>query len=457
VTGSAGNSPSVFATVLYSGTGAAIKTNGYFDPVSSIMRPTSMAMDGSGNVIIAGIESGSGPYYSQYAYVALSPGLVPLWHNNEFHPPLPPGQNVPTGVAADANGNVFITGSSDGFGSGKDFATLGLSAAGVLLWTNRYNGPANSNDFASAVAVDGNGNVFVAGYSTNNTSGYDYVALAYSGSGAPLWTNFYDGPGGGNDIAVAMAVDTNGNIFVTGYSTNNSSGYDYATIAYSNDGTPLWTNCYDGPAHGNDVPQAMALDRNGNVFVTGYSLGSGTGNDYATVAYSGAGVPLWTNRYSGSGNNPDVPSGVATDAIGNVFVTGYSTVAGIATYLTIAYSGSGVPLWTNRFNGPARMNDYATALCVDALGNVYVTGYSWMNGGGYLWYDYATIKYSSSINAWLDIQQSNGTVVLSWTNAGFCLQSGPDLGSGFTNVSGAGSPYATPIAGSQQFFRLILK
>ena len=61
-------------------------------------------------------------------------------------------------------------------------------------------------------------------------------------------------------------------------------------------GVPLWTNRYDGPANGNDFANAIAVDRSGNVFVTGSSLGSGGFSDYATLAYSNSGMPLWTNR-----------------------------------------------------------------------------------------------------------------------------------------------------------------
>jgi hypothetical protein len=59
------------------------------------------------------------------------------------------------------------------------------------------------------------------------------------------------------------------------------------------------------------------VDGSGNVFVTGSSAG-----DYATIKYSGAGVPLWSNRHNGSGNNHDYASAVAVDGSGNVFVTG---------------------------------------------------------------------------------------------------------------------------------------
>ena len=67
---------------------------------------------------------------------------------------------------------------------------------------------------------------------------------AHAQGGIPLWTNFYNGPGNDNDYAAAVAVDTNGNVFVTGWSAGAAA--DYATIKYSNEGTPLWTTRYDG-------------------------------------------------------------------------------------------------------------------------------------------------------------------------------------------------------------------
>ena len=77
---------------------------------------------------------------------------------------------------------------------------------------------------------------------------------------------------------------------------------DYATIKYSSAGVPLWTNRYNGPGNGDDYATAVAVDGSNNVIVTGYSTGSAGDLDYATIKYSSAGVPLWTNRYNGPGN-----------------------------------------------------------------------------------------------------------------------------------------------------------
>jgi hypothetical protein len=111
------------------------------------------------------------------------------------------------------------------------------------------------------------------------------TAQAQSG-GAPVWTNLYDGPGNYYDVAYAMAVDGSGNVFVTGFSPGSDGYTDYATIKYSGAGVALWTNRYNGPGNTADAANAIAVDGSGNVFVTGYATGIGSGSDYATVRYS---------------------------------------------------------------------------------------------------------------------------------------------------------------------------
>src|SRR5438876_249348 len=149
----------------------------------------------------------------------------------------------------------------------------------------------------------------------------------YAQGGVPLWTNRYDGRGNGDDFAHAVAVDGNGNVFVTGQSDGGSSHNEYATIKYSSDGVELWANRYSGPTgsgSSDDRASAVAVDNDGNVFVTGGSEGPTGSGDFATVAYSGDGVPLWTNRYDGLGNGGDHAWGVAVDNNGNVLVAGVS-------------------------------------------------------------------------------------------------------------------------------------
>ncbi len=93
----------------------------------------------------------------------------------------------------------------------------------------------------------------------------------------------YNGPADGRELATAIAVDTSGNVYVTGYSTG--TGWDYATVKYLANGDSAWAMRYNGPGNADDSPNGIAVDDSGNVYVTGRSDGDGSGWDYCTIKY----------------------------------------------------------------------------------------------------------------------------------------------------------------------------
>jgi uncharacterized delta-60 repeat protein len=407
----------------------------YSGPANGWNQANAVAVDGSNNVIVTGSSIGSGDS-AGYLTIKYSSAGVSLW-TNRYHGPSNTGDSA-TALAVDGSNDVIVTGSSVGIASGLDYATIKYSGAGEPLWTNRYNGPANHDDYAYAIAVDGSGNVIVTGRSASGTYS-DYGTIMYSRDGLPLWTNRYRGAGSGNNLARAVAVDSSNNVVVTGGSYGSGSGYDYATLKYSSAGEPLWTNRYTEFVGAGDSAFAVAVDNSGNVIVTGYSIGGGLSEDYATIKYSSAGVPLWTNRYDGPGNGDDLANAVAVDGSGNVIVTGYSLGSGSSyDYATIKYSSDGMPLWTNRYNGPANREDYAYGVAVDGRGNVIVTGAS--STGPYT-YDYATIKYSSAgVPLWTN--RYNGPVNSDDIATGVALDSSNNvIVTGYSDSKGGGNNY----------------
>jgi hypothetical protein len=108
-----------------------------------------------------------------------------------------------------------------------------------------------------------------------------------------------------------------------------------------------------------------------------------------SVVPSQSAVESWVRRYSHPADSSDEAQKIVTDAAGNVVVVG-STDDNISgkDFLIIKYSGAGVPLWTNRYDGPSSLDDYAAGVAVDGSGNVFVTGYS---AGGSTSFDYATL------------------------------------------------------------------
>jgi hypothetical protein len=449
-------SGSDFATVKYSATGAPVWTNRYNGPGNGEDGPAAIAVDPSGNVVVAGSSIGTNGFYD-YATIKYSNAGVPLW-TNRFNG-LGNSDDIATALVIDNAGTVFVTGASASasippfnYPSNYDYATVAYSNSGVGLWTNRYNGPANGDDYATAMALDAAGNVIVTGYSTGSGSGYDYATVKYSGAGVALWTNRYNGPANGNDQPNALAMDTNSNVFVTGRITAGGS-YDYATIKYSSAGVALWTNLYNGPGNGTDEAKAIATDRQGNVFVTGYSVGNGSSWDFATIKYSSSGASLWTNRYNGAANGSDVATAMVVDGAGCLWVTGFSEgIGSLYDIAAVAYSNGGAPLATNRFNGPGNNSDQANAMGLGSGGAVYVAGFSTTAGGDN---DFTTLKYSGAIGPLLSAQKAGGALVLSWANPAFSLQSASSFSGAYSNILGATSPYTNSALTTLKFFRLM--
>jgi uncharacterized delta-60 repeat protein len=354
----------------------------------------SIAVDRAGNVY----ETGYAKESSGYDYVTLkydSTGKL-LWRAAYDAA----GKNdQATAVVLDDAGNVYVTGSSQLESGGWDYLTLKYDSNGTQLWARRFNGADSGDDMASAIAVDTKGNVFVTGKSQNASTNFQYATVKYDQSGNQLWVRTYVGPGATEDDPNSLAVDSDGNVYVTGQSKGVGSDFDYATIKYSPNGNQLWVARYDGPSSSVDQAIKVVVDSVHNVYVTGTSKGTGTNFDYTTLKYSPAGVQLWAARYNGPANRNDKATDLAVDANGNVFTTGSSeTSATRSDYATVKYSPDGVQLWAQRYDYGD--DDDANALVLDPSGDVYVTGQSKTSSTGY---DFATVKYlgADGTQAWV--------------------------------------------------------
>jgi uncharacterized delta-60 repeat protein len=381
VTGSSGFFELDYATVKYNANGKQLWVKKYNGPGNLHDEASAIAVDGSGNVYVTGESYGSGTGYD-FATIKYNTNGEQLWQKRYDGPRST--HDKARAIAVDDSGNVYVAGesvNSDNYYD--DFATVKYSTNGKQLWVKRYNGPGNKNDLVQAIAVDSSGNVYVTGTSYGSGTDYDYTTIKYSTNGKQLWVKRYDGPGNKDDLVQAIAVDSSGNIYVTGTSYSSGTDYDYATIKYSTDGKQLWVKSYNS---GRDEARAIAVDGSGKVYVTGSSCA-----DYGTVKYNTNGQELWEKNYNGSGNDWDEARAITVDRLGNVYVTGLSKGSGTDyDYATIKYSANGKQLWAKRYNGPGNKDDKAQAIALDGSGNIYITGTSMGSGTDY---DYATIKY----------------------------------------------------------------
>jgi hypothetical protein len=335
------------------------------------------------------------------------------------------GSGADTGYATaiDANGNRIVAGifqNTANFGGGSvssrgftDIFVAKYSPSGAHLWSRTFGG--TGDDRPQAVAVDGNGNVLVAGYFQNTVNfgggsrtsagDYDIFLAKYSVAGEHLWSKRFGDTT--DDKAYAVAVDSRDNVLVTGYFRNRvdfgggvlsgSLGAPATFIAkYGTNGGHLWSRLTINTlkSGGNGI----AVDASDNVVVSGYFSGDadfdstdGYGNDLLSsvgytdiylAKYSAGGAYLWGRGFGGIYNDEGL--GVAVDAAtGNIAVTGtfmnsinfgggnLASAGGTDGFLA-QFSATGGYRWARRFGSSS--NDASNGVGMNNRGELTITG-----------------------------------------------------------------------------------
>lgn len=323
-------------------------------------------------------------------------------------------------IAVDGSGNVYVTGRSDVGGSQK-YTTLKYDASGNMAagWPSVYSGGlSNIFDEARSVKADGSGNAYITGKSgTGAVSTDDILSLKINSNGTVAWAKKHNGTSNFTDEGISVALDnTFSSVYVAGYSFRAGTNQDFITIKYNaSTGDSLAAAVYDGPASNIDQVSAMTIDNLNNVYVTGISTGVSTAFDYATVKYNSSLAQQWVKRTTNTGN--DFPSSITVENVsGNVYVTGSSLGSGTGMdYLTVSYRGNGDFGWEQRENGSANSNDYASGIAVQDTDRIYVTGTARFSVSNSVYY---TLRYSkvSAVNPISNIVPSTYDLAQNYPN-----------------------------------------
>lgn len=231
----------------------------------------------------------------------------------------------------------------------------------TLEWVRRYPDTANSYGDGKVIKIDNSGNIVVTGLVIINAV-YNYGTIKYSSNGAQQWVRLFPGPGGRQTRS--MAIDKNNNVYVTGYSYQPGHYFDYLTIKYDSSGNERWVRHYNGEANGLDDAYAIAADNDNNIYVTGLKSYGGISFVYCTIKYDTEGNILWQRDY-GPPSQGTEPHAISIDNNSNTYITGRHNNK--AT--TISYDSLGNLRWAQTY-------PYAIAndLALDNEANVFITG-----------------------------------------------------------------------------------
>jgi hypothetical protein len=297
------------------------------------------------------------------------------------------------GIATDSNGNIYLTGRTDGnlegqnAGGSGDIWVAKYDTTGNQLWIDQFG--TSGFDDSNGIATDSNGNIYLTGYTRGDLEGQN------AGSG-DIWVAKYDTTGNqqwieqfgtsGFDDSNGIATDSNGNIYLTGSTGGDLEGQnagsgDIWVAKYDTTGNQQWIEQFGSSVL--DVSNGIATDSNGNIYLTGYTGGDLEGQNAGSVdvwvaKYDTTGKQQWIDQFGSS--DYDYSNGIATDSNGNIYLTGYTRGdlegqnAGSDDAWFAKYDTTGKQQWIDQFG--SLNDDYSNGIATDSNGNIYLTGYT---------------------------------------------------------------------------------
>jgi hypothetical protein len=292
---------------------------------------TALAVDAGANVYVTG-------FGTDFNTVKLNPMGSNIW----FTTYVDVGPTLSQAILVDGNTNVYVAGADTWYcfkgGCYVKLAIVKYDSNGNQLWV-----VANDQGPAATVQVEGaaldSGNDLYLSANVYRGDIYGYYTFNYSSNGSLLWAAY---PSYNYGPVQGLALDRATNVLLTGqtaYAYNGTSSYYWTTFQLNSNGAAVWTNHFPQPPFGSSAAGAITVDFANNSFVTGHSPGTNSGNDIVTIKYDNNGNQIWVQRYNGPGNGDDAGNAIAVDNNGNVYVTGYeTTAAGGTEIVTIKYS-----------------------------------------------------------------------------------------------------------------------
>jgi uncharacterized delta-60 repeat protein len=279
-------------------------------------------------------------------------------------------------VAASDTSEIYAVGVTESASTGLDFWLGRYAASGALGWTRTFDGGGNGHDEGIAVRPVPGGGVVVTALSTDALGRVGMVTRRYSNSGGLLWSIRRDGASG-QIRPFGLELAPSGGVYVVGAEDDTAQATNVLVVKYAMDGTELWSRVYDGPAHRDDSPMALAVAPGGNLHVIGTGEQTAWNPDALVLTYSPTGVLLWERYYDGPALGLEWGLAACTDALGNLFVGGISQdLDGDADAFVLRYEADGSLAWARRWGGAANGFDGVTLLSPLSDGSVIAAGSS---------------------------------------------------------------------------------
>jgi len=354
-------------------------------------------------------------------------GGPPAMASDQYNGPVASGATddraVAIASATDASGNTAVVGYGKNADGNDDIYLLKYRADGTRAWAaTPFAGPGGGDDIPAAVAFAQDGSIYVTGYSEKapGSATYSLFTARYNGtSGAIIWSDIYSATATGDNRGKGLLVDPAGDIYVAASVTSAAGNRDIQTIKYrGNNATAekLWQRAIDGAAHGDDEAAGIALDPiDAQIVVAGTSLTTAGDADLHIARYNAAGDLLLNKAYLRPGSSEEARA-IALDSNGNIYLTGHTDTGGSTDSLTVKFDFQGNLVGATLFNGAAGLFDETGAIALNSLDEAFVAGYSENASGNadYLVYKVAPNTTLPSVPSPFAATAGYATATLSW-------------------------------------------
>jgi len=280
--------------------------------------------------------------------------------------------DVANSIVYGLDNSIYVSGYNWNPSTSSDWYIISLDTSGIANWVYCYNGAANWQDIGLSIVCGGDSHIYSAGYITHNPYDWDFTVISMTDTGATNWIYRYDSP---QDMEIASSIiyGLDSNIYASGHIEGN--GNDILVVSLTQFGDTNWTYCYNNLSNLDDVSYAITCGLDSIIYVCGYTNSPASGRDIFTLSLDTSGDSNWTYTYNGPGNSADEAHAIAFGLDGNLYIAGYCTGINTGKDLIVAsLDTDGDTNWIYVYDGPINADDWGSAICYGADGNIYAVG-----------------------------------------------------------------------------------
>jgi uncharacterized delta-60 repeat protein len=278
-------------------------------------------------------------------------------------------------IATDAMGNAYAAGYiQDALGDANVWVRK-YDSGGAEQFTVTFDPSGGFDDRAHGIAIDSAGNILVTGDAAVGAAESDIWVAKLDSAGGETWSHTVPGPDGGADVGNDIAVDSADNVIAVGYLRVANGDNDIWIGKYDPTGGEQWTDLVPGPDALDDRAESVAVDADDNIVVAGFVSNEGFNRDIWLRRYLPGGTADWTVVYDSilSGSESGFAVRVAPD--GSIGVAGTTPVTAANDDIWLGrFDADGELLWMKDYGGPAVKSDAGLGLAVDGDSNFIVVG-----------------------------------------------------------------------------------